>query len=119
MWLAQISAGHPLSEVRAWAAECFRSAGPWPVFESQRRLIAPFLLQGVTTASVGNDGGGRIDVGPLLASPQVKPVGINFATYTGFGTIREKVIGEAMRAPTPGGSRFWMILSIASTSADV
>jgi N-acyl-D-amino-acid deacylase len=69
--------------------------------DAQRRLVAPFLLQGVTTAFVGNDGGGRIDVGPLLASPQIKPVGINFATYTGFGTIREKVIGEAKRAPTP------------------
>ncbi len=70
--------------------------------DAQRRLVAPFLLQGVTTAFVGNDGGGRIDLGPLLASPQTKPVGINFATYTGFGTIREKVIGEARRAPTSG-----------------
>jgi N-acyl-D-amino-acid deacylase len=70
--------------------------------DAQRRLVAPFLLQGVTTVFVGNDGGGRIDVGKLLSSPAAKPVGINFATYTGFGTIREKVIGEAKRAPTPG-----------------
>jgi N-acyl-D-aspartate/D-glutamate deacylase len=28
-------------------------------------------------------------------------VGINFASFTGFGTIREKVIGEARRAPSP------------------
>jgi N-acyl-D-aspartate/D-glutamate deacylase len=68
--------------------------------QAQRRLVEPFLMQGVTTAFVGNDGGGRIEVGELLASPATKPVGINFASYTGFGTIREKVIGDARRAPT-------------------
>lgn len=40
VWLAQISAGFPLSQVREWAARCFQSLPPWPVFESQRRLIA-------------------------------------------------------------------------------
>jgi N-acyl-D-aspartate/D-glutamate deacylase len=69
--------------------------------DPSRRLVEPFLLQGVTTAFVGNDGGGRIDIGALLASPVAKPVGINFASFTGFGTIREKVIGNARRAPTP------------------
>ncbi|RTE67884.1 hypothetical protein BHE90_017741, partial [Fusarium euwallaceae] len=32
---------------------------------------------------------------------RTRPVGINYATYTGFGTIRQRVIGEAKRAPTP------------------
>ena len=68
--------------------------------DAQRRLVEPFLMQGVTTAFVGNDGGGRVKVGELLASPASKPVGINFASYTGFGIIREKVIGNARRAPT-------------------
>ena len=31
--------------------------------DAQRRLVEPFLMQGVTTAFVGNDGGGRIKVG--------------------------------------------------------
>lgn len=65
-----------------------------------KRLIPMFLLQGVTTAFIGNDGGGEIDVGTVLGSAKTRPVGINYATYTGFGTIREKVIGQAKRAPT-------------------
>ncbi|CAN5441040.1 D-aminoacylase [soil metagenome] len=65
-----------------------------------RRLIPMFLMQGVTTAFIGNDGGGAIDVGAVLASAKTKPVGINYATYTGFGTIRGRVVGAAKRAPT-------------------
>lgn len=38
-WLAEISAGHELAQVRRWAAECFRGAGPWPTFASQLRLV--------------------------------------------------------------------------------
>ena len=33
--------------------------------ERSERLVEPFLLQGVTTAFVGNDGGGPTDVGAL------------------------------------------------------
>lgn len=77
-------------------------AGPWLASpDAKTRLIPAFLLQGVTTAFIGNDGGGDLDIAATLASPQDKPVGINFATYIGFGTIRAKVIGGANRAPTP------------------
>lgn len=69
--------------------------------DQARRLIPMFLLQGVTTAFIGNDGGGAIDVGAVLASARTRPVGINYASYTGFGTIRETVIGQDKRAPTP------------------
>jgi N-acyl-D-amino-acid deacylase len=58
------------------------------------------LMQGVTTAFIGNDGGGAIDVAKVLASAARRPVGINYASYTGFGTIREAVIGQAKREPT-------------------
>ncbi len=68
--------------------------------DAERRLVEPFLMQGVTTAFVGNDGGGPTEVGDLLASARAKPVGINFATFTGFGTIRQTVIGAERRAPT-------------------
>jgi len=68
--------------------------------EPQQRLVQPFLLQGVTTAFVGNDGGGPIEVRKMLSSAETRPVGINYAAFTGFGTIREAVIGEARRAPT-------------------
>lgn len=69
--------------------------------DAEKRLVAPFLLQGVTTTLVGNDGFGPVDVKPLLASAGAKPVGINYATFTGFGSIRGQVIGSTRRAPTP------------------
>ncbi|MHA6720301.1 N-acyl-D-amino-acid deacylase family protein [Sphingomonas sp. RS6] len=65
------------------------------------RLISAFLMQGVTTAFIGNDGGGDPDVARVLGSAATKPVGINYAVYVGFGAVREKVIGMADRAPTP------------------
>ena len=68
--------------------------------DQPKRLVEPFLLQGVTTAFVGDDGFGAVDPRPLLASAVTKPVGINYATYTGFGSIRQAVIGSARRAPT-------------------
>lgn len=67
---------------------------------ARTRLLEPFLLQGVTTTLVGNDGYGPVDPVPLLTSAATKPVGINYATYTGFGSIRSKVIGGERRAPT-------------------
>lgn len=68
--------------------------------DARARLIPAFLMQGVTTAFIGNDGGGDLDVTAVLSSAARKPVGINYATYVGFGTVREKVIGDAARAPT-------------------
>jgi N-acyl-D-aspartate/D-glutamate deacylase len=68
--------------------------------DPHKRLVPAFLMQGVTTAFIGNDGGGPVDVKATLESAKSKPVGINYATYTGFGTIREAVIGAAKRAPT-------------------
>ncbi|MBS0480429.1 MAG: amidohydrolase family protein, partial [Proteobacteria bacterium] len=77
-------------------------AGPWLASpDPKTRLIPAFLLQGVTTAFIGNDGGGSTDVAGVLAGPRAKPIGINFATYVGFGAIRSQVIGAAKRAPTP------------------
>ncbi|HYE28072.1 MAG TPA: amidohydrolase family protein [Allosphingosinicella sp.] len=68
--------------------------------DARTRLIAAFLMQGVTTAFIGNDGGGDVDIARVLGSAAERPVGINYATYVGFGAIRRKVIGDADRAPT-------------------
>ena len=69
--------------------------------DPQARLIPAFLMQGVTTALIGNDGGGDPDVGAVLGSAASRPVGINYAAFVGFGEVRRAVIGEADRAPTP------------------
>ena len=68
--------------------------------DSRTRLVPGFLMQGVTTAFIGNDGRGNPDIAKVLASASERPVGINYAAYVGFGDVRMKVIGEANRAPT-------------------
>jgi N-acyl-D-amino-acid deacylase len=68
--------------------------------DAAKRLVPAFLMQGVTTAFIGNDGGGSPDVAKVLGSAAAKPVGINYAAYVGFGAVREKVVGEADRVPT-------------------
>jgi N-acyl-D-amino-acid deacylase len=65
-----------------------------------KRLIPAFLMQGVTTAFIGNDGGGDPDIAKVLGTPATRPVGINYAAYAGFGAVRAKVVGAADRAPT-------------------
>jgi len=69
--------------------------------DARARLIPAFLMQGVTTALIGNDGGGEADVAAVLGRARTHPVGINYAAYVGFGPVRRAVIGEADRAPTP------------------
>jgi N-acyl-D-aspartate/D-glutamate deacylase len=69
--------------------------------DAQARLIPAFLMQGVTTALIGNDGGGDPDVRAVLGRARTRPVGINYAAYVGFGAVRRAVIGEADRPPTP------------------
>ncbi len=69
--------------------------------DARTRLVPAFLMQGVTTAVIGNDGGGEPDVGTLLRRWRTKPVGINYAAFVGFGAVRSEVIGSDDRAPTP------------------
>jgi N-acyl-D-amino-acid deacylase len=67
--------------------------------DSSKRLVPAFLMQGVTTAFIGNDGGGDPDVTRVLGSAASRPVGINYATYVGFGAVRRQVLGDSNRAP--------------------
>lgn len=65
--------------------------------DANTRLVPGFLMQGVTTAVIGNDGGGSHD---LAAALRYEDVGLNYAAHVGFGAVRKSVIGEADRAPT-------------------
>ncbi|WP_338446537.1 amidohydrolase family protein [Pelagerythrobacter marensis] len=64
------------------------------------RLVLPFLTQGVTTAFIGVDGGGDVDVAATLGRDSGRDYGVNFATYVGLGALRRDVVGEEDRAPT-------------------
>lgn len=66
-----------------------------------RRNNLNYIMQGVTTVVVGNDGGGPIDVAATLDRYQRQGVGTNVAVLTGFGTIRRAVMGMAFADPTP------------------
>jgi len=69
--------------------------------DARARLIPAFLMQGVTTAFIGNDGGGDPDLAKVLGSAASRPVGINYAAFVGFGAVRRKAMGEVNRAPAP------------------
>jgi N-acyl-D-amino-acid deacylase len=69
--------------------------------DARTRLVPGFLMQGVTTAFIGNDGGGDPDVARVLGRAAEKPVGINYAAYVGLDPVRKAVIGEGDRAPDP------------------
>lgn len=72
--------------------------------DANKRLLTPLLLQGVTTVFVGSDGSGpngRTDIGAFLGKIEKSEVGVNVATFVGFGAVRRAVLGEDDRRPTP------------------
>lgn len=66
--------------------------------DAQTRLALPFLMQGVTSVVIGNDGGG--DPAVTAALGRMRGIGVNVAAHVGFGAVRMRVIGAADRAPT-------------------
>ena len=76
---------------------------PQHFFESTdpgQRQAPAWLAQGATTVFIGVDGRGDPNVSAIFAKLKQQPVGVNVASYVGYGTIRETVIGQAARAPT-------------------
>ena len=67
----------------------------------QRKANLPYLMQGVTTVVTNNDGGGSVDIGPLLAEWTRNGIGTNAAVYIGQGSVRRAVMGMSDAAPTP------------------
>ncbi len=65
----------------------------WPDAEN-------LIRQGVTTVVGGPDGGSPLPVSATLQAIEQNPASVNFATFVGHGSIREKIIGEEDRAPT-------------------
>jgi phosphoserine phosphatase len=93
VWLAQISAGTSLRQVREWATDCFKSLGPWPVFESQRRLITLLRSLGyevyVVTASI------KWAVEPVAAL-----LGIDHDHVIGIETeVRDGIVTDIVKPP--------------------
>lgn len=68
--------------------------------DETRRAGLNNLAQGVTTVFVGNDGGGSPEIKADLERAQRRGVGVNVASFVGFGAVRRQVVGEAAREPT-------------------
>src|SRR4029079_13425243 len=60
-----------------------------------------YLTQGCTTLVTGNCGGGPVDIARFYDELDAKGTGINIATLVPQGSVREKIRGNELRAPTP------------------
>ena len=63
-------------------------------------LAESHVRQGVTTALGGPDGGSPLPLGPYLERARELGVGLNVAFLVGHNDVRERVMGQANRAPT-------------------
>ncbi|WP_031498407.1 N-acyl-D-amino-acid deacylase family protein [Bryobacter aggregatus] len=61
-----------------------------------------YLRQGVTTVIEGNDGSSPLPLAPFLERLSKTPLGLNFASFVGQGSIRQEVMGLAARKSTAG-----------------
>ncbi len=77
----------------------------------------PVLAQGITTVMVNPDGGGPVDTAAQRATYEKRGIGPNAAIFVPHGSIREKVLGMADRAPTPAELRKMLDLTRAGMKA--
>jgi len=66
----------------------------------ERRENLNYLMQGVTTVVVGNDGHGTFEVAETAAAMESMGIGTNAAQLVGFGAVRQEVMGMRDEAPT-------------------
>lgn len=59
-----------------------------------------YIMQGVTTVVIGNDGDGPVHVAAALHKYEQQGIGTNVAMLTGFGTARRQVMDMVDAAPT-------------------
>ncbi len=65
------------------------------------RVNAAWLHQGVTTVMIGVDGYGTPDVAADSGKLAASGIGTNIVPFVGFGPVRQRVLGQDARAPTP------------------
>ncbi|PVX29197.1 N-acyl-D-amino-acid deacylase family protein [Sphingomonas pokkalii] len=69
--------------------------------DAKARLNLPWLAQGVSTVVIGVDGYGTFEVAKDARALEASGIGTNVVPFVGFGAIREHVLGQDARAPTP------------------
>ncbi len=66
----------------------------------ERKTNANYLMQGVTTVFIGNDGRGLVDRAAKVALMREQGTGTSVAYFTGHGSARQAAMGLENRAPT-------------------
>lgn len=69
--------------------------------QTQTSHNLPFLMQGVTTVAVGNDGHSLFPITKYSSIYDSVGLGTNVVMFTGHGTLRKQVMGDSDRPPTP------------------
>lgn len=69
------------------------------LLDSTKHKNLPFLMQGVSTVLVGNDGGGKLDIAATIRTYEELGIGTNAALLVGHGTIRRAVMGLSDEEP--------------------
>jgi len=64
---------------------------------SDRPMLESQIRQGITTAIVGQDGGGSSPISELFARLESARPALNFAAFAGHGRIRQRVLGEGYK----------------------
>jgi N-acyl-D-amino-acid deacylase len=80
------------------------------VGERWARENVNYLMQGVTTVVVGNDGGGPFDIADTRREMESEGIGTNAALLVGFGTVRREVMG--MRDESPSDAELEAMLGL-------
>jgi N-acyl-D-amino-acid deacylase len=69
--------------------------------DKAQRADPAWTMQGVSTVFIGIDGNGTPDLKAKFARYSAQGIGPNVVSYVGFGAIRQAVIGDTAREPTP------------------
>lgn len=69
--------------------------------DSAQRANPAWTMQGVSTVFIGVDGDGTPDLKAEFTRFRRQGVGTNIVSYVGFGAVRQAVLGDAARAPSP------------------
>lgn len=67
---------------------------------TKRNSNLNYLMQGVTTVIVGNDGGGSPHPGKILDAWENHGIGTNAAMLVGHGAVRDEILGSGDVQPT-------------------
>ncbi len=99
---ANVTSADTIDATGLWVTPGFIDAHSHAVLdEDYGKDAIPYLKQGITTVVLGMDGSGTSDVQARLDAWAANGIGVNGIHFVGHGYVRESVLGEEDREPTP------------------